>query len=306
MTSIDEIGSKLHSAEHMFARSLQNLGLDIHVRKADTFRPDLKGIVYIKEIIPIDKVRLAEEETNRKISENLKVSEKTFESLAEALKENPSLRFNEERLGDKGTIRVIKIGDFDVCACKNKHVAESADIGPFVITKVSYLGGQTELQFKIGEQAKEHLMEINSALVDSAYEWNFDPVNVHAEISRLKKDVLENKRGLSVLASRLLETSKSSLLEVDDPEINVFLGALERFKNDNPSGFRIILSKNRLVAIKGMNSGFGLKALGESLKSAGAFLGDLRQDYLNGKVVDYEKVKKQVIDAVDKSSNGNS
>ena len=306
MTSVDEIGSKLHSAEHMFARSLQNQGLDIHVRKADTFRSDLKGIVYIKEIIPIDKIRLAEAETNKKISEGLKVSENTFASLAEALKENPSLRFNEERLGDKGDIRVIKIGDFDSCACKNKHVKDSTDIGLFVITKVSFLGGQTELQFKIGEQAKDHLMKINSALVDSAYEWNFDPTEVNAEISRLKKDVSDSRRALSSLAPLALGLSKSKLLEVQDTEINLFLSALDKFKNDNPYEFCILLSKNRLVAIKGMNSGFGLKALGESLRENKVLLGDVRPDYLNGKVLDYEKVKTSVINAVESSKNGNS
>ena len=33
-------GYILHSAEHMFARSLQDLGMDVKVIKADTFRAD--------------------------------------------------------------------------------------------------------------------------------------------------------------------------------------------------------------------------------------------------------------------------
>ena len=39
-------GYILHSAEHMFARALQNMGLVINVLKADTFREDGRGIVF--------------------------------------------------------------------------------------------------------------------------------------------------------------------------------------------------------------------------------------------------------------------
>jgi len=68
-----------------------------------------------------------EQEMNRLISEDLPV---TFEFVSrDELPEDISL----ERLPDDAseTIRLVRIGDYDVCPCIGKHVRSTAQIGSF-------------------------------------------------------------------------------------------------------------------------------------------------------------------------------
>ena len=71
--------------------------------------------------------KLIEQEMNRLISEDLPV---TFEFVSrDELPEEISL----ERLPDDAsdTIRLVRIGDYDVCPCIGKHVRSTAQIGSF-------------------------------------------------------------------------------------------------------------------------------------------------------------------------------
>lgn len=71
--------------------------------------------------------KLIEQEMNRLISEDLPV---TFEYVSrDELPEDISL----ERLPDDAsdTIRLVRIGDYDVCPCIGKHVRSTAQIGRF-------------------------------------------------------------------------------------------------------------------------------------------------------------------------------
>ena len=71
--------------------------------------------------------KLIETEMNRLIGEDLPV---TFEFVSrDELPEGISL----ERLPDDAsdTIRLVRIGDYDVCPCIGKHVRSTAQIGRF-------------------------------------------------------------------------------------------------------------------------------------------------------------------------------
>ena len=71
--------------------------------------------------------KFIEQEMNRLISEDLPV---TFEFASrDELPEGISL----ERLPDDAsdTIRLVRIGDYDVCPCIGKHVRSTAQIGRF-------------------------------------------------------------------------------------------------------------------------------------------------------------------------------
>ena len=71
--------------------------------------------------------KLIEQEMNRLISEDLPV---TFEFVSrDELPKGISL----ERLPDDAseTIRLVRIGDYDVCPCIGKHVRSTAQIGRF-------------------------------------------------------------------------------------------------------------------------------------------------------------------------------
>jgi len=47
------------------------------------------------------------------------------------------------------TLRLVRIGDYDVCACIGTHVKSTAEIGSFRITSTSYNEGVFRIVFKV-------------------------------------------------------------------------------------------------------------------------------------------------------------
>ena len=49
------------------------------------------------------------------------------------------------------TLRIVRIGDYDICACIGKHVASTKEIGTFKITSTSYTGGSFRIVYKVNQ-----------------------------------------------------------------------------------------------------------------------------------------------------------
>lgn len=47
------------------------------------------------------------------------------------------------------TLRLVRIGDYDVCPCIGAHVASTAEIGCFKITSTSWKDGDFRIVFKV-------------------------------------------------------------------------------------------------------------------------------------------------------------
>ncbi len=47
------------------------------------------------------------------------------------------------------TLRLVRIGDYDVCACIGTHVQSTGEIGSFRITSTSYKDGDFRIVFKV-------------------------------------------------------------------------------------------------------------------------------------------------------------
>lgn len=47
------------------------------------------------------------------------------------------------------TLRIVKIGDYDICACIGQHVGNTSEIGNFKIISTNYENGILRLRFKL-------------------------------------------------------------------------------------------------------------------------------------------------------------
>lgn len=50
-----------------------------------------------------------------------------------------------------GTLRIVKVGDYDACPCSGLHVKNTAEIGEFSISSASFEDGVLRLRFKVKE-----------------------------------------------------------------------------------------------------------------------------------------------------------
>ena len=49
------------------------------------------------------------------------------------------------------TLRLVRIGDYDLCACIGSHVANTAEIGRFKIISSDYADGRWRVRFKLSD-----------------------------------------------------------------------------------------------------------------------------------------------------------
>ena len=50
------------------------------------------------------------------------------------------------------TLRIVRVGDYDICACIGSHVSNTAEIGTFRIISHSYENGTLRLRFKLEQK----------------------------------------------------------------------------------------------------------------------------------------------------------
>lgn len=128
-----------HTAEHLLNQLMVRMFGCERSRNAHIERKKSK-ISYILEQKPDRKAeREIERQMNELIAEDLPV---TFQYVTraelegivmEANPDSPDAQLSLERLPDDAseTIRLVRIGDYDVCACIGKHVRSTGQIGHF-------------------------------------------------------------------------------------------------------------------------------------------------------------------------------
>ena len=132
-----------HTAEHLLNQTMIRLfgcerSYNAHIERKKSkmsFRLDRKP--------SRQEEKLIEQEMNRLIDEDLPV---TFEFVSrDELPEGISL----ERLPDDAsdTIRLVRIGDYDICPCIGKHVRSTAQIGSFEMLGTNW--DEHELSFRV-------------------------------------------------------------------------------------------------------------------------------------------------------------
>lgn len=134
----------MHSAEHILNQTMVrkfNCGrsFNAHIEKKKSkcdyklaYQPDESEIKNIEDIV------------NEIIKQELPITER-FVTKAEAAK---IVEINKlpENAGD--TIRIVSIGNYDLCACIGPHVKNTSEIGYFFITTFSHENGILRLRFK--------------------------------------------------------------------------------------------------------------------------------------------------------------
>lgn len=98
------------------------------------------------DAVPTDEqVAEIERRVNEVIGQHLAVSDRMV-PMAEAAQLADLRKLPE---GTEGTIRLVFIGDYDVCACIGPHVGNTEEIGRFKILNHEYEQGRWRMRFKL-------------------------------------------------------------------------------------------------------------------------------------------------------------
>lgn len=138
---------EMHSAEHILNQTMVRMfgckrSLNSHIERKKS------KCDYFIDAAPTDQqVAEIEYRVNAIIDQHVQVSDRMV-----ALDEAASLAdLSKLPEGTEGAIRLVFIGDYDVCACIGPHVKNTEEIGRFKILNHEFEQGRWRMRFKLEE-----------------------------------------------------------------------------------------------------------------------------------------------------------
>ncbi|MDR1518053.1 MAG: hypothetical protein LBS52_08185 [Dysgonamonadaceae bacterium] len=137
----------MHTAEHILNQTMQRIFGCPRSRNAHIERKKSKCDYFLAEAPTEEQIGQIEERVNAVIDSYLPVTEE-FLPLAEAAE-----MVDLSKLPDNvpETLRIVRVGDYDACACIGAHVGNTSEIGRFKIISHDYENGRWRVRFKLEE-----------------------------------------------------------------------------------------------------------------------------------------------------------
>ena len=135
----------MHTAEHILNATMVKMFGCPRSRNAHIEKKKSK-CDYILEVEPTaEQVTQIESKVNEVIAQNLDV---TIEFMS---REQAAAIVDLSKLPEDAsdTLRIVRIGDYDACACIGAHVQNTSEIGTFKIISHSFENGVWRLRWKV-------------------------------------------------------------------------------------------------------------------------------------------------------------
>ena len=136
-----------HTAEHLLNQTMGRMFGCERSRNSHIERKKSKINFLIDRPLTQEEVAAVEQKINELIAADLPV---TYEFVT---RDNIPAGVTLAKLPDNAsdTLRIVRIGDYDICACLGTHVKSTREIGNFRITSTSYNEGSFRIVYKVAE-----------------------------------------------------------------------------------------------------------------------------------------------------------
>lgn len=138
----------MHTAEHILNQTMIRLFGCERSKNAHIERKKSKCDYLLTAAPSAGQIAQIESQVNDVIAQNLPVTVE-FISRSE-IPADVDLSKLPENASD--TLRIVRIGNYDVCACIGTHVANTSEIGKFKILSTDYENGRLRIRFKLEEK----------------------------------------------------------------------------------------------------------------------------------------------------------
>ncbi len=137
----------MQAAEHILNQTMVRMFGCPRSRNTHIERKKSKCDYYINQKLSDEQVQAIEDKVNEVINSNLPVTE-DFVHIKDA-KGLVDLSKLPDDVSEM--LRIIRVGDYDVCACIGAHVDNTSEIGEFKITTHNFENGRWRVRFKLNE-----------------------------------------------------------------------------------------------------------------------------------------------------------
>jgi alanyl-tRNA synthetase len=204
----------------------------MQVRKVEHKKSGNTAFIVIPQL-ELQTVLDAQADVNSLIQSGRRIIERTFGSLAEARNALPGLRANEDRIS--GEVRVIEIEDHDLAACAMEHATDLKECDFFLVTRLAKAGSEYEVDFAVGQQAKEMASIVSEKLMRVCSELGANVNTIENTARKLKSQLDSDRAKLRALGSEKLHgiphlklgkflLVEGSFANLDDDQMTEFAG----------------------------------------------------------------------------------
>ncbi|MEG1748403.1 MAG: hypothetical protein RR249_01790 [Tannerellaceae bacterium] len=137
----------MHSAEHILNQTMVRMFGCPRSKNAHIERKKSKCDYQLPEEPTSEQLSEVERKVNEVIDSHLPIAAE-FMSREEAASLVDLSKLPEEA---SETLRIVRIGDYDTCACIGTHVSNTSEIGHFKLLNSDYANGRLRLRFKLAE-----------------------------------------------------------------------------------------------------------------------------------------------------------
>ena len=138
----------MHTAEHILNATMVKMFGCPRSRNAHIERKKSKCDYQLTQCPTEEQVRTIEDKVNEVIGQHLDV---TIEFVD---RDHIPAEVDLSKLPEDAseTLRLVRIGDYDTCACVGAHVQNTSEIAPFKIISHDFTDGTWRVRFKLQEQ----------------------------------------------------------------------------------------------------------------------------------------------------------
>lgn len=135
----------MHTAEHILNQTMVRMFGCERSRNAHIERKKSKCDYTLLQEPTAEQIAEIENRVNEVIKQNLPI---TIEFVS---RENVPAEVDLSKLpaDASATLRIVRVGDYDTCACIGTHVTNTSEIGTFKIISHSWENGTMRLRFKL-------------------------------------------------------------------------------------------------------------------------------------------------------------
>jgi misacylated tRNA(Ala) deacylase len=135
----------MHSAEHILNQTMFRMFGCGRSKTSHIEKKKSKCDYFLKEAPDAGQIAEIERKVNEVIHQNLPITNK-FVTRNE-IPDGVDLSKLPEDIGEK--LRLVYVGDYDVCACIGQHVSNTSEIGTFRIISTDFMNGKLRIRFKL-------------------------------------------------------------------------------------------------------------------------------------------------------------
>lgn len=135
----------MHTAEHILNQTMVRMFGCERSKNSHIERKKSKCDYFLKESPTPEQISEIETAVNAQIESNLPVN------IFFADRYNVPANVDLSKLPNdvSETLRLVTVGDYDICACIGEHVSNTSEIGRFKIISSEYLEGKLRIRFKL-------------------------------------------------------------------------------------------------------------------------------------------------------------